>query len=60
VLLQEWRKHEQSPDSVNDAWDAREQLDGNTDRTTQPHRAQLGEKYCDEQADRNRDQHCDD
>ena len=60
MLLQKRREHEQPPDSVNDAGDAREQLDGDADRAPQPHRAQLGQKYCDEQADRNGDQHRDD
>ena len=59
MLLQERREHEQAPDAVNDAGNAREQLDGDADRTPQPHRAQFGEKYCDEQADRNGDQHGD-
>ncbi len=60
IFLQERRENEQAPDAVDDAGNAGEQFDSNTDRTPQPHRAKLGEKQRDQQADRHRDQHGDD
>ena len=58
-LLQERREDEKSPNPVDDAGDAGEQLDGDADRPPQPLRAQLGEEECDHQSDRDRDQHGD-
>src|SRR5215472_10033099 len=58
-LLQEGREYEQAPDAINDAWNARQELDGDPDGPSQPHGAQLSEKYGDQEPDRHRDQHRD-
>src|SRR5215471_7705479 len=54
-LLQEGREYEQAPDAIDDAWNTRQDLDG----PSQPHGAQLSEKYGDQEPDRHRDQHRD-
>ena len=59
MALQERREHEQSPDPVNDARDAGEQLDRDADRLPQPLRAKFGQEESDHQPDRDRDQHGD-
>src|SRR5262249_39330944 len=58
-LLQERREYEQPPDAVDDARDARQELDGDPDGPPQPHGAQFGEKHGDQQPHRHRDQHRD-
>ena len=57
---QERAEHEEPPHAVDDRGNAREQFDGNADRTTQPLRTKLGEEDRDAQPDRDGDQHRDD
>ena len=59
VLLQERREHEQTPDAVDDRRNARQQLDGDSDRPPQHLGAELGEEEGDHHADRHRDQEAD-
>jgi hypothetical protein len=51
-LLQKRREYEQAPDAVNDAGDPGKELDCDADRAAQPHRAKFGEKYRNQQSDR--------
>src|SRR6185312_10121544 len=59
MSLKEGRKDEQSPDTVDDARNAGQKLDGDADRPPQPLGADLGEKDRDAEADGNADQHGD-
>ena len=59
-LLQQRRQDEQTPNAVNDAGDAREQLDRGADRPFQPFRTQFGNEDGDAETDRNADHHGDD
>src|SRR5581483_3034761 len=45
--LQEGCENKEAPNAVDDAGNAREQLDRNSDRTAQPYGAKLGEEYRD-------------
>ena len=57
MLLHEGGKHEQSPDAVDDAGNASQQFDGDTDRAAQDHRAAFGEENRDPKPDRYGDDH---
>jgi hypothetical protein len=59
-LLQEWRKDKQAPDAVDDARNARQQLNRGADRAPQPHRAKFSEKQRDKQTDWDGNHHRDD
>src|SRR5262249_24316772 len=58
-LLQEGGEDEETPNAVDEAGNAGQELDRNADRPAQKLRAQLGQKHGDEKTDRNRDQHGD-
>ena len=59
MCLQEGSEYEQTPDAVDDAGNAREQLDGDANRSAQRHGAKLGQEDRGAEPDGDGDKHRD-